>query len=291
MLANEGHSDWITVSVLLSRSAADVVTRAANISITQYRVLISLYMTPEGMKVSEIAEGLDLSASTITISLNKLEQMKAVTRFYDQKDRRVVHVKITDVGKELIAKVDPGIKEVAHDFWSCYSSEELELTYKDSGSTASQHHLEYVKDGAMSIENAYIDASWVIISALEKLMKRANISLNEYRVLYLLYENEDGMRPSDISRRLLLRSNEVAVAASKLEKHGRIRRERSGEDRRSCKLFITEQGLDKLERITPGVVEAFKNKITKLRVGTFEQYDSIAKKVLAQNYSRHLITI
>lgn len=289
MLATEGHTDWITVSVLLSRSASDAVTRMGGISITQYRVLIRLIMAPDGMTVSAIASELAHSTSAVTIALNGLERKKAVTRAYDSADKRVVTVRITEEGRSLVARIDPAVKQVAHDFWACYTDEELALTYRDSGATAENFNLAYRKDGAMSIENAYVDASWVIVFAITQQLKRANISLNEYRLLYLLYETPDGMRPSDAARRLLLRSNEVATTSSKLERHGRIVRTRSETDRRSCTLSITQAGVDKLKRITPGVVETLRSSIVDLPVGAFEQYEAIARKVLSANRALHLL--
>ncbi|MEE8721971.1 MAG: MarR family transcriptional regulator [Eggerthellaceae bacterium] len=289
MLASAGHTDWITVSVLLSRSASDAVTRMGGISITQYRVLIRLIMAPDGMTVSAIADELAHSKSAVTIALNGLERKKAVTRAYDSADKRVVTVRVTDAGRDLVARIDPAVKQVAHEFWSCYTDEELELTYRDSGATAENFNLAYRKDGSMSIENAYVDASWVIVFAITQQLKRANISLNEYRLLYLLYETPDGMRPSDAARRLLLWSNEVATTSSKLEQHGRIVRTRNDTDRRSCTLTITPSGVDKLKRITPGVVETLRSSIVDLPAGAFDRYEAIARKVLSANRALHLM--
>ncbi|MEA5020009.1 MAG: MarR family transcriptional regulator [Gordonibacter sp.] len=289
MFANQGHTDWITISVLLSRLASDIVADHASISITQYRILIRLFMNPDGINVTAIADKLSLSLATITNALNNLEKHKAIQRSYDTSDKRIVYVRITENGRDLIEEIDPAIKELAHEFWSEYTAEELTLTFKDSQSTAMRHNLAYITNETMSVENAYIDSAWVIGVELGRQMKRANISLNEYRLLYLLSEQPEGMRPSDASRRLLLRSNEITVASSKLEHHGRLRREHSNSDRRSSTLFITDEGKRKLERITPQIVDAFRNNICKTNEQSFEHYDNIAHKILRKNQKRHLL--
>lgn len=289
MLANEGHSDWITTVVLLSRAAGAIVHERAGISMTQYRILLRLVMSDGSRTVGSLAQDLDLATSTVTLNINGLESRKAVRRRYGKSDRRVVHVELGERGRHLVELVDPSIKALAHEFWSVYTAEELELTFKDSANTAIAHRLVYQKDGELSVENAYVDASLVMMNALSRHMRRANISLNEYRILYLLSTGPDGMRPSDVCSSLLLRSNEVAVAAEKLERHGRVTRVRSAADRRVNLLVITEKGLGKLERMTPGIVDTFRTDICDLDDGAFEHYDSISRKVLALNRGKHLM--
>lgn len=290
MLANEGHSDWITTVVLLSRAAGVIVHECAGISMTQYRILLRLVMSDGSCTVGTLAQDLDLATSTVTLNVNGLESRKAVKRRYGRSDRRVVHVELSEQGQHLIDLVDPSIQALAHEFWSVYTAEELELTFKDSTNTAVAHRLVYQKDGKLSVENAYVDASLVMINALNRHMRRANISLNEYRILYLLSVNPGGMRPSDVCNSLLLRSNEVAVSAEKLERHGRVARVRSTADRRVNLLVITEAGLSKLGRMTPGIVDTFRTDICDLDDGAFEHYDSISRKVLAFNRGKHLMT-
>lgn len=289
MLANEGHSDWITTVVLLARAAGAIVNKRANISMTQYRILLRLAMSSGSRTVTALAQDLDLSAPTVTAAINDLESRKAVARRYSTDDRRVVHVELRPAGQALIDKADPSIQELAHDFWSVYSAEELELTFKDSTNTAITHRLVYQKDGELSVEHAYVDASLVMMNALAKHMRRANISLNEYRILYLLSVQPDGMRPSDICNSLLLRSNEVAIAAKKLEEHRRVCRQRDATDRRVNLLQITPEGLSKLERMTPSIVGTFRTDICELDEGAFDHYDVISRKLLALNRNRRLM--
>lgn len=291
MIANEGHDNWITVTILLAKRAGYIVTERAGISLSQYRLLLRLLAAnnANGQTAKALSEELGLSPSSVTSALNDLESLGAAQRREDGRDRRVVRVSITDSGADLIAKVDPALCRLAHEFWSVYDDNELAMTKRDSASTVLERRLGYMKIDGISVENAYIDSSLVTLASLNAHMRRANISLNEYRVLHLLSRYEQGLRVKDLSRRLLLRSNEVCVAASKLEEHGRLERVKLPSDRRATCFTITERGTEKLGKMTPAIIDSFQNDITELSENAFDLYDSIANKILAQYRQSHLL--
>jgi MarR family 2-MHQ and catechol resistance regulon transcriptional repressor len=288
MPSNEGHDNWITVTVLLARRAGDIVAEHAFISLTQYRVLIRLLANDGSSTNRGLCTELGLSPSTITSAVNDLQARGAVSRTEDDGDGRVVHLVLKDRGLELIHLIDPAIHELVHDFWSVYDEHELAVTKRDSAETVLGRRLAYIKTDGLCVENAYVESALLTLDALNRHMKRANISLNEYRVLHLLYKR-GALRPKDISRALLLRSNEVTVAATKLARHHRIERVRIPEDQRAAILQITDEGRDKILRMTPGIVESFQHDITPLSEDAFEVYDSIAGKVLTRYSRDHLI--
>ena len=290
MIANEGHDNWITVTILLARQAGELVTEYAGISLTQYRLLLRLLATDGGAHTAKaLSEALGLSPSSVTSALNDLEALGAIARSEDASDRRVVHVSITPAGSELIANVDPVLCQLAHDFWSVYNENELAMTKRDSASTVLERRLDYMKIDGISVEHAYIDSSLVTLSSLTTHMRRANISLNEYRILHLLSRNSQGMRVKELSRQLLLRSNEVCVATSKLVGHGRLERLKLPHDRRATCFKITELGVSKLEKMTPAIIDSLQNDITELSENAFDVYDSIANKILSSYRSSHLL--
>ena len=291
MIANEGHDNWITVTILLAKRAGYIVTERAGISLSQYRLLLRLLAAnnDNGQTAKALSEELGLSPSSVTSALNDLESLGAAQRREDGRDRRVVRVSITDSGANLIAKVDPALCQLAHEFWSVYDDNELAMTKRDSASTVLERRLGYMKIDGISVENAYIDSSLVTLASLNAHMRRANISLNEYRVLHLLSRYEQGLRVKDLSRRLLLRSNEVCVAASKLEEHGRLERVKLPSDRRATCFTITERGTEKLRKMTPAIIDSLQNDITELSENAFDLYDSIANKILAQYRQSHLL--
>ena len=288
MLANEGHDNWITVTVLLARRAGDIVAADGGISLTQYRMLLRLLGNDGSCTNGTLCQELSLSPSTVTAAVSDLQSRGAVKRLDDSFDGRVVHIALTDEGHALVKRIDPAICRLAHDFWSVYDESELAMTKKDSAGTVLGRRLAYMTVDGISIENAYVDSALVTLSSLNSHMKRANISLNEYRIMHLLAK-EGALRPRDISRKLLLRSNEVTVAASKLVKHNRITRVRVEGDRRAAQLEVTQAGKDKLSRMTPAIIESLQNDITELSEDAFDVYDSIASKILSRYSRDHLI--
>jgi DNA-binding MarR family transcriptional regulator len=290
MIANEGHDNWITVTILLARQAGGLVTEYAGISLTQYRLLLRLLAADGGARTAkELSKALGLSPSSVTGALNDLEALGAIERSEDPTDRRVVHVSITPAGSELIAKVDPELCQLANEFWSVYNENELAMTKRDSASTVLERRLDYMKIDGISVEHAYIDSSLVTLGALNAHMRRANISLNEYRILHLLSRNLQGMRVKELSRLLLLRSSEVCLAAAKLVDHGRLERLKLPHDRRATCFKITELGISKLEKMTPAIIDSLQNDITELSENAFDVYDSIANKILSTYRSSHLL--
>lgn len=52
----------------------------------------------EGLPMSAVAKKLNVTAGTLTASINSLVNKKYVSRQRSEKDRRVVHIKLTDKG-------------------------------------------------------------------------------------------------------------------------------------------------------------------------------------------------
>jgi DNA-binding MarR family transcriptional regulator len=85
--------------------ATDIYSRrlALTYHITAPQLLCMLTVTAkDAITVSKLAREINLSASTVVGILNRLEQKGLVTRERDTKDRRIVFVRLTDEGRNLI---------------------------------------------------------------------------------------------------------------------------------------------------------------------------------------------
>lgn len=78
-----------------------------NLSQRKFFVLILLLRNPEGLKVSQLAEGTGVSCATMTGVVDGLLTAKLVTRETDEQDRRAFVVAITTVGQALLDQVLP----------------------------------------------------------------------------------------------------------------------------------------------------------------------------------------
>ena len=102
--------------------AADVLSadfaelfKQQRISSTQYNVLRILRgeasNSGEGLSCGEIAERMITRDPDITRLLDRLEKSGLVSRCREEKDRRVVRVRITPAGEKLLAELDPLIRD------------------------------------------------------------------------------------------------------------------------------------------------------------------------------------
>jgi DNA-binding MarR family transcriptional regulator len=100
-----------TADMLMQRIAA--VLKPFKLSHSQYNVLRILRGAgPEGLACQEVAERMIARDPDITRLLDRLEARGLVTRTRDQKDRRVVTVRITPEGLRLLEALDQPIAEV-----------------------------------------------------------------------------------------------------------------------------------------------------------------------------------
>jgi DNA-binding MarR family transcriptional regulator len=100
-----------TADVLTQRIAA--VLKPFKLSLSQYNVLRILRGAgPDGLACQEVAERMISRDPDITRLLDRLEARGLVTRTRDQKDRRIVTVRLAPEGQRLLEALDTPITEV-----------------------------------------------------------------------------------------------------------------------------------------------------------------------------------
>lgn len=97
---------------MLSRLAAVVAAlcREANVSLSQYRVL--LYLIEQPMRPGELARLLAVSRPTATGMIRALEQRQWVRRESLDEDRRGVRVRVTARGRQAVSAVDERLQQL-----------------------------------------------------------------------------------------------------------------------------------------------------------------------------------
>lgn len=73
--------------------------RDAGLSLRWYDVLVHLEETPEGLRMSELAERVLYSKSGLTNIVDRMEEAGLVRRVYPREDRRSILVALTDQGR------------------------------------------------------------------------------------------------------------------------------------------------------------------------------------------------
>ncbi|MBW4579528.1 MAG: MarR family transcriptional regulator [Tildeniella nuda ZEHNDER 1965/U140] len=97
----------------LLRVSSDVVAYLENylsdygLSRSKFFVLLLLMRNPDGLNITQLAEGTGVSCATMTGLIDRLKKAELVTREELQQDRRVFVVQITSKGEQLMERVLP----------------------------------------------------------------------------------------------------------------------------------------------------------------------------------------
>ncbi|PLT29001.1 MarR family winged helix-turn-helix transcriptional regulator [Peribacillus deserti] len=77
---------------------------------TKYRMLKTIKQTDQCM-VADIVRNLELSSGATTLILNKLEEENLLTRKRYEKDRRIVFLRLTKQGEDILHKISESRKD------------------------------------------------------------------------------------------------------------------------------------------------------------------------------------
>lgn len=94
------------------------------ITLSQF-IVLSLIQRQGKCKVSELAEHMDVKPSAITFMMDRLEQHGFIIRVHDDKDRRVVNIRLSETGNEKFQKILMERKAIVKRYLSFLSEEEL----------------------------------------------------------------------------------------------------------------------------------------------------------------------
>jgi MarR family transcriptional regulator, organic hydroperoxide resistance regulator len=95
------------------------------IGLTPPQIMVAgLLCNKKSMKISEISEKINLSNSTVSGIVDRLEKIQAVKRVRDEKDRRVVRVELTEEFEKINVDFYGKIKSYFEDLLSDCSEED-----------------------------------------------------------------------------------------------------------------------------------------------------------------------
>jgi DNA-binding MarR family transcriptional regulator len=107
-----------------------IATRAKNMPVSsdiQVRLLEGLMTGP--MKPSEISSVHCISRPNVTTLITKLIENGLVERSHDEKDRRVIHINITEKGKKIAYRRRKVVKEYMLKIFNQLNEDEIENTF------------------------------------------------------------------------------------------------------------------------------------------------------------------
>ncbi len=109
---------------LMRKIHQDLSKENVGVTGSQYLVLKRLHENGN-MTVSEVAEDLGVSLSAVTALVDRLCKAELANRRRDDKDRRLVWLEITALGKEKVEICDTSRRRVLHRYFSKLDDDDL----------------------------------------------------------------------------------------------------------------------------------------------------------------------
>ena len=151
---------------------------------------------------------------------------------------------------------------------------------------ASRRHSEKTTTGSPE-ESAFLELLRTcdrLSRHLALVLKRADLSPNQYNVLRILRGAPEGLACGEIAGRMITRDPDVTRLLDRLEKRGLIARSRESQDRRMVLTRITPEGLKALAELDQPIQEVHRQQLGHLgrnRLGTLSELLQLARKHLA----------
>lgn len=125
-------NDWELLSQVsqVFRVASDSYINQIDVPRGQATLLCAL-AKKDGMTQSEIADQLSVQGATVSNMLYKLEEAGLVTRRRDPDDNRLVHVYLTDKGRDIEQSLNVKFAELQELIFKGIGGEELALLRKN----------------------------------------------------------------------------------------------------------------------------------------------------------------
>ena len=93
------------------------------ITLPQFFILSHLCKQGES-KMSELADVMDVTTAAVTGIVDRLVRYGYIMRFYDPKDRRVINIKLTAKGSNMVQKINRQRKQITSEVFGRISKEE-----------------------------------------------------------------------------------------------------------------------------------------------------------------------
>ncbi|GAA5344888.1 MarR family winged helix-turn-helix transcriptional regulator [Planifilum fimeticola] len=116
------------MSLLIKRKGREILN---HFPITPPQFTALLWLNEEGdMTIGELSQKMYLACSTMTDLIDRMEKNGVVVRVRDERDRRVVRVRMLERGKAIIEDVMKARREYLADILSTFSPEDVESIRK-----------------------------------------------------------------------------------------------------------------------------------------------------------------
>jgi len=97
-----------------------------DLNVEQFMLLKCLSFN-DGINQQELSKVIDRDKTTITRLISKMEKKNMVLRVNSKEDKRVNNIHLTNLGKEMLEKVEPYLTEINNSLQNSISIDEFEV--------------------------------------------------------------------------------------------------------------------------------------------------------------------
>lgn len=108
--------------------------------------VLSLLKTQGRCNISQLADHLGVKPSAVTFMMDRLEQNKLIMREHDQKDRRVVNIRLTKQGENMLETILESRKAIITKYRSYLTEDELSFMAETAEKLANYTEKEQIEE-------------------------------------------------------------------------------------------------------------------------------------------------
>jgi len=104
------------LSARISREFSDIYRERFGLSIAQWRVVAHLSQTRAAVSIREVHQQVDMDKSKVSRAASRLEARGLVIKETNPSDRRLIELRLSEQGRELIAEMAPLAQQFGQDY-------------------------------------------------------------------------------------------------------------------------------------------------------------------------------
>ncbi|MCL9782656.1 MarR family transcriptional regulator [Vibrio sp. S4M6] len=133
---------------------------------------------------------------------------------------------------------------------------------------------------SMAVVGRLNKVSSIWMKQLGRVFKLYSISAVEFDILATLRRNQTSLTPTELYQEVMLSSGAMSTRLESLVRRGLVSRTASAEDRRSCQVTLTPDGVTLMDEILIKHVANMESMLAPLNEQEQEQLSGILKKLL-----------
>lgn len=119
------------------------ISKEAQLTLNELRVLLFLYENDKFDLASEIVQELMISKAHVSVSIDELVKKKYLKRISDENDKKKNHLKLTNKASKILEQIDVETNHLKQELLKNISNEDME-TFKHTIKTIIQNTKDFV---------------------------------------------------------------------------------------------------------------------------------------------------